>query len=90
MFGNIGWAEGLILILFWAAVLGIGLLVVLLLVRALSAGGTRPGEQAPRESALDILQKRYARGELSREQYQQMRQDLEGPQSTADTSRSPG
>ncbi|NIM04893.1 MAG: SHOCT domain-containing protein [Armatimonadetes bacterium] len=28
------------------------------------------------ESAPDILQKRYANGEISREQYQQMRQDL--------------
>ena len=29
------------------------------------------------QNALDILNQRYARGELSREQYDQMRRDLE-------------
>ena len=32
----------------------------------------RPKEQSP----LDILKARYARGEISREEYQEMRQDL--------------
>jgi putative membrane protein len=33
--------------------------------------------QARGQHALDILKERYARGELTREQYEQMRRDLE-------------
>jgi putative membrane protein len=54
--------------LFWLVVI-IGIVA---LVRA--AGGSR---REPRKTALDILQERYARGEISREEYQQKRADLE-------------
>ncbi len=37
-------------------------------------GGGRGGVES--ESALDILKKRYARGELTREEYMQMKQDI--------------
>jgi putative membrane protein len=46
------------------------------------AFGWRPGnghQQPPRRqepSALDVLKARYARGEISREEYQEMRRDL--------------
>ncbi len=38
----------------------------------------RPSPPASAQTALEILQARYARGEISREQYEQMRRDLEG------------
>jgi putative membrane protein len=47
------------------------------------AFGWRPGngrQQPPRRqepSALDVLKARYARGEISREEYQEMRRDLD-------------
>lgn len=50
---------------------GIGLLVVWA-VRQVGAGG---GGRSAR--ALEVLQERYARGEITREQYEQMRRDLE-------------
>lgn len=54
--------------LFWLVVI-VGIVA---LVRAV--GGSR---REPRKTALDILQERYARGEISREEYQQKRADLE-------------
>jgi len=62
--------------------LGLLLLVVLVVwaVSTLSMG--RGGNQSPpaaQETPLDILQKRYARGEIDREEYEQRRRDLQGP-----------
>ena len=71
-----GWAwgfgmglAGLSMLAFWGALI-VG---VMLLVRAL--GGRQRGHW--RASPIDILKRRYAAGELSREQYEQMRQDVE-------------
>jgi putative membrane protein len=62
---------------FWAifAVLVLALLVVgvVWLVRTLTSPG--PGSTSSARQELDL---RYARGELTREEYQQRRADLEG------------
>jgi putative membrane protein len=74
-----GWGWGLAMGLGWLAMLafwGAVIVGVVLLVRALSRpspGASGRGE----EDALAILRRRYASGELTREQYEQMRQDLE-------------
>ena len=57
------------------------LLVMLYLVfardRAPRSESTRHSELLPRsETALEIVEKRYARGEINREEYQQMKNDL--------------
>ncbi len=62
-----GWGHGLGLgglgtLAFWGAIV-VGL--------ALLAGGS-----GRRQSTLDVLKRRYAAGEITREQYQQIRQDL--------------
>jgi putative membrane protein len=69
--GGVGWGWiglGLVhMLLFWVLVaLGIGLIVRWL-------GGTRE-DDTPR--AIDILRARYAKGELTREQFDQMRRDI--------------
>ncbi len=60
------WILGL---LFWILVL-IGLV---LLIKYLWEGGLSRREQ---ESALDILKKRYARGEISKEEFEEKKKDL--------------
>jgi len=80
MYG-IGWGEMLIifivLLLFLAALVA----AVIFIGRALSrpdqkAGWSNP--EAPTKNTLEILQERYARGEISREEYLRVKEDLEG------------
>lgn len=66
------WGYGLIGLIFNVAIIvGIVILIVWA-VRRFSGGATLSGGQ----SARDILQVRYAKGEITREQYQQMLKDL--------------
>ncbi len=67
-----GWGMAIMMVVFWALVIGGA-------VYAFSAmGRSGRGWGGPSEgSALDILDRRYARGEITREQYDQMRHDLE-------------
>ena len=64
-----------LMVLFWILVI-VG---IVFLVRWLAVPGTTSHPTAPpaAETPLEILQKRYARGEISKEQYDQMRRDLE-------------
>lgn len=74
-FGGLGLIGGIIgLVLNLALIVGIILLVVWAVKRFTSGTSFNPGlgYQSPRE----ILQARYARGEITRDQYQQMLQDL--------------
>lgn len=73
-----GWGWGLAMGLGWLAMLafwGAVIVGVVLLVRALS--GSSGSARSTGDTALDILRRRYASGELTREQYEQLRQDLE-------------
>ena len=63
---------GLVMLAFWGALV----LGVVLLVRWALASDARPTGGAP-ESALDVVKRRYAAGELTREQYEQTRAELE-------------
>lgn len=51
---------------------------VVWLVSALARGSAQPAANVPvRETPLDILKARYARGEITKEQYDQLKRDLE-------------
>ena len=64
--------------------MGFGLIVPLLLIGVIAyALGWRPQFTQTRppqtsQTPLEILNARYARGEIGREEYEQMRRDLEG------------
>jgi putative membrane protein len=63
-----GLFGGLIMLAFWVAVL----LLVVLAVRALFPAATRDAH----ESAVDVLKRRYAAGEISQAEYEQARRTL--------------
>lgn len=66
----------------WFGGFGFLILIVLGVVVATAIWGARrrPGDHSadgrPRETPLEILQKRYARGEISKEEFEQIRRDL--------------
>jgi putative membrane protein len=68
-FGLIGLLFNLVIIV------GIVILIVWA-VRRFSSGSGNSNQIFGNQSPRDILQARYARGEITREQYQQMLQDL--------------
>ncbi|HET9589023.1 MAG TPA: SHOCT domain-containing protein [Anaerolineales bacterium] len=64
--------------------MGFDLILVLVIVGGIAyALGWRPqfnqnGPSQTKETPLELLKERYARGEISRDEYDQMRRDLEG------------
>ena len=64
----LGWVF---LILFWAALI---LLVIWLYKQVRGPDAETKGAQ---ETPLDVLKKRYAKGEISREEFTEMKKDIE-------------
>ncbi len=65
-----GWIGSAMMALFWIAVaVGIAFLVRYLVREGRRSGGV--------DSALEILRKRYANGEISKEEYEEKRKDLQ-------------
>ncbi len=84
MMGYGGAGMMLWMVIFWLAVVGLALWLLSRLfpgTREQSDGqqppvnGTRAGGS---RRALDILNERYARGEITRAEYQEIRRDIEG------------
>jgi putative membrane protein len=78
-----GWLlGGLMMLLFWAAVIGLIVWAIWALTRSQQGRVVTQKPQAPARSApqgdraLQIAKERYARGEISREQYDEIRQTL--------------
>jgi len=68
---NFGWGMGfggLFMLLFW----GLIILGIAVLIKSLW-----PNNNTQQKTALEILQARYARGEIDREEYLQKKTDLE-------------
>ena len=87
MGGGFGWLGmvfgSLMMLLFWGGLIVLGVLAF----RALSHGGhmSAGGSSNPSSGtvsgsgnrALDILRERYARGEITKDEYETMRRDLD-------------
>jgi len=76
-YGGMGWI-GMILGTIISIALLIGLVILIVwAVRRMSANSSQPGPQITSgQGARDIAQARYAKGEISREEYQQILSDL--------------
>ena len=70
---NFGWGMGLMIffgLIFWGGFIALIIWGVTRLTRqGTSTGGTK-------QSPLDIARERYARGEITREQFEQLKKDL--------------
>ncbi|MFA5802453.1 MAG: SHOCT domain-containing protein [Thermoleophilia bacterium] len=81
--GDVSIFGGILMMVFWVAIIvGIVLLVVWL-VRQTAGGQMHGGHgggtyHAPEESALDIVKARYARGEIDKTEFEEKKKDLTG------------
>jgi putative membrane protein len=69
---GMGIAGSLFMLLFWGLIL-VGLVLVM---RSLWNPGRSSAGTGTSEAPLDLLKRRYARGEISKEDFAQMKQDL--------------
>jgi len=68
-FGMHTFSGGLLMFLFWGVVIG----GVVLLIASLTRQDETP---ASNESPLDILKRRYARGEIDRDEFERVKESL--------------
>jgi putative membrane protein len=77
-FGHMSWGGmifgALMMLLFWGGLIAL----VVLAIKAFSSSGSqdKPETRNAGESALEIVKMRYARGEISKTEYEEMTQDL--------------
>ena len=65
-----GWFMPIFMIIFW----GLVIWGIVALVRGLS--GSRGPDSSTADSALEVLKRRYARGEINKEEYEEKKRDL--------------
>lgn len=74
--GHAGWGMGfgfIFMILFWALVAAGIVAVIRWAMRSSDAAERRPPDKTP----LEIVRERYARGEIARQEFEQLKRDLE-------------
>lgn len=68
-----GWGGGFFMIIIWVVVI-VG---VVLLVKWLMASAGKGGGTPAKESPIEILKRRYAAGEIGKEEFEEKKKDLE-------------
>lgn len=74
------WMMGLgvlVMLLFWGGLIALVFFAIQAIVRSGQTRDDRRTSVTGGETPLDILKGRYARGEITREEYLEMRRDLE-------------
>jgi putative membrane protein len=74
-----GLLIGFVVLVLFLLLIGGGVAAVVWFVAQGSRGSIQAGRQEPRRegAALEILRQRYARGEIDREEFQRMREELQ-------------
>jgi putative membrane protein len=68
-----GWGGGFFMIIFWVAIIvGIAFLLKWIVATSGKGEGVRAGE-----SPMEILRRRYAAGEIGKEEFEEKKKDLE-------------
>ena len=78
MWFNSGWGGGMFFGgIFWLIIIG---LIIWLIINGSKRSHYRydlpPQNQTPHETPMEILKKRYARGEITKEEFDQMKKDI--------------
>jgi putative membrane protein len=77
MMGGFGFGGmllgGLLMLAFWVLVIGGAIWLVVTLARG---SQSTPGTHTAGQTPLDILKARYAKGEVTKEQFEEMKRDL--------------
>jgi putative membrane protein len=72
------WLIGaLVMFIFWGGVIGLVIIAIRAVARSNRDGNEPRSSSYQRENPKEILKERYARGEISRDEYLAMRRDLE-------------
>jgi putative membrane protein len=76
---NWGWMlfGGVAMVLFWGGIIALVVLAVRGLNRSSRTGHYTDTPQPSTQTPLEILQVRYARGEINKQEYETIRQDLQ-------------
>lgn len=70
-----GWSGGFgmgMMIIFWLLILGLIVTLIWFLIRK----GSESSGYSDNETSIEILKKRYARGEIDEEQYRRMKDEI--------------
>lgn len=74
-YGGYGFGYGAFHMVIWVVIMAAIIVGIVWLVRTMMPPGTR-GAAAPRSAGLALLEERYARGEINRDEYLQKKGDL--------------
>ena len=73
------WTMGLVMLAGWALIIGLAVAAAVYVARSGSDGGSS-GERSGSRRARDLLDERYARGEIDTEEYRERLAELERQQ----------
>ncbi len=69
---GMGWFGWIFMIIFWIVVIA----GVVILIRWMAPFGEKSRRPESQETAIDILKKRYAKGEITKEEYEKIKKDI--------------